>query len=90
MGLQFTVDVDNSRIEVYRNPLLWTLRILVDGKVVVKDYPWWPKRIRSYAFAVGRHNVVVEHMQPSWPGGFRLQMYRFYVDGELVREAGAY
>lgn len=89
MGLQFATDVDGSRIEVYRNPLLWTLRILVDGQVMVKDYPWWPfKRIRRYPFAVGRHNVVIEHVQLSYPPGgwLRLQTYLVYVDGKLVSE----
>jgi hypothetical protein len=88
---QFTIDVANSRIEVYRNPLTTTLRIFVDGSLVVKDSMLWPfKRVRSYQFAVGQHRVVVEHQLPAFYAEYLPQTYRFFVDGKLVQEKHTY
>ncbi len=88
MATQFTVDVANSRIEIYRNPLTTTLRISVDGNLVVQDSPLWPaKRVHRYPFEVGQHMVLVEHeLPPFYSGGFIPQTYRFFVDGKLVHE----
>lgn len=101
--MQFAVEVggskEHSRIEVHRDPITGSLRIMADGKTVAERSPLSPfthfslQTVHRYAFAVGhahQHNVVVEHERPLFFAGFRAHRYRVFVDGELVHEQRGY
>jgi hypothetical protein len=106
--MRFTVDIpgqEPSQIEVSRNWLTGSFRILADGKVIAERSPWTlfthftrplcklPMRIYRYEFPVGRakqHHVVVEHTLPLFLAGLRPQTFRVFVDGRLIHEQTGY
>ncbi len=63
----------------------------VDGQEVLRERHLFNlkfKRVRRYAFGVGRsesHNVVIEHTFPRFFAGLAEQDFRVLVDGREVR-----
>ena len=105
--MHFAVDIpgeEPSRIEVYRNPVTGSFRIVGDDKVVAERSPLslfthfsrpnkLVTRVYRYEFTVGnthQHHVLVEHVLPLFLAGFRPQTFRVFVDGELMREQRGY
>ena len=100
--MRFTLKVGNvekSKIEFSRNPWTGAMQLLVDGKRVARRSPFSPfthfalsKKWR-HEFSVGRteiHKIVLEKERPWFIAGFRPQMYRVFVDGNLIHEQSGY
>ena len=100
--MHFTVDIpgeEPSRIEVYRNPVTGSFRIVGDDKVVAERSPLSlfthfsrPNKLvtRVYRYEFHQHHVLIEHVLPLFLAGFRPQTFRVFVDGALMREQRGY
>jgi hypothetical protein len=89
-SVQFTFDVDGTRVEFSRNWLtgrctLHTSRrdeVLQSSLNSFTHYSMKPKR--QWHFSVGGHAVIIEKERPLLLAGLRPQTYRVFVDGKRV------
>jgi hypothetical protein len=100
--MQFTLEIgdkEKSTIEFSRNWFTGAMTILVDGQRVAHQSPLSPATHfsgtlkRHYEFEAGKtekHKVVLEKERPLLFAGGRPQIYRVFVDGELVHEQSGY
>ena len=100
--MKFSLEVGNnekSRLELSRSWFTGAMQILVDGQQAAQE-SWLSlsthfsfTRKRRYEFVIGKlekHRVVVEKERPLVIAGIRPQVYRVYVDGQLIHEQSGY
>lgn len=100
MRFSFKVgDVERSRIEFHRDPMLGGVTITANSRPVGGRSAALPsthfnlERVKRYEFAVGTnepHQIVIEHEAPRPLAGFRRHWYRVFVDGQLTAEHYGY
>ena len=92
-------DKEKSRVEFSRNCFTGAMQTLVDGRKVAWQSPFSIfthfsfTRRRHYEFVVGKmetHKIVLEKERPWLFAGFRPQIYRVFVDGQLVHKQTGY
>jgi hypothetical protein len=95
MNLDVDFDFEAGEVEKHRVAFRWNqmwgvARITVDGDEVLHERHFWGfKRIRQYTASFGKnevHKLVIEKSLQMPHGGFRKQMFRVSVDGEVVGE----
>jgi hypothetical protein len=100
--MKFTIEVGDetkARIDFSRDWLTGTMLVFVDGEKQVLQSPYSPsthfsfRLIKRYEFSVGEaepHQVVLEKERPLLFAAFRPQIYRLFVDGQMVHEQTGY
>jgi hypothetical protein len=91
IALSFEVgDAEKHHVDFTFNQFWGPLAILVDGQPVVGDLRILSLNlVKTYELTVGvteKHAVKIEKTRPLFFAGFRSQIARAYVDGQLVAQ----
>ncbi|TAM55450.1 MAG: hypothetical protein EPN53_02895 [Acidobacteria bacterium] len=94
MRIEFTLG--ETPIEFRRDWFTGRAELLVGGHVVPLQSPFDPRTHFSFALTriwrhrIAGHEVVIEKTRPRLVAGFRSQVYRVLVDGEVAAERDWY
>lgn len=90
MQFSFTVGVNEQhRVDFSFDQFYGNLEIKVDGQPALKDFRMFSFSLtKRYELKVGvneQHHVLIEHRRKLFLAGVRPQLYRVFIDGQLVQ-----
>jgi len=90
MQFSFTVGINEQhRVDFSFDQFIGNLEIKVDGQTAIKDFRIASLKLtKRYDFIVGvneKHHVVIEKKRKLFLAGLRPQLYRVFIDGQLVQ-----
>jgi len=90
--MKTTIQVNNQPVVFERNPLTGHFTYRVGDRIRVLQHALNPlthisfRLSRDYTIQVGNSTVQIIRIRPLEFSGFRPHHYKFFVDGDLVRE----
>ncbi len=94
--MRISFEVDGRQVLFERNWFTGAASLVVDGEKSPLQSPWRPTThyslatTRVWEVQVGSRDVRIEKIRPWLLAGFRPQMYRIVVDGDVLVERSGY